>query len=666
MENIRQRMDYLVEELQLHNYRYYVLSNPTISDQEFDKLLKELQKLEEEYPDYRREDSPTLRVGGDLTKEFPNFTHIRPMLSLQNTYSREELEDFDKQVRKLLDGQPFTYLVQHKFDGVSLSLHYENGILQHAVTRGDGVQGDEITQNAKTIRTVPLRIKSGDIPANFEVRGEVMMHNDDFAELNRKRVAEGEAPLMNPRNTTSGTLKMQDSGIVASRPLKFYAYYLLSEGSIPDSDKACQDRLEDWGFKVDIGHRVCKDLDEVMDYISKWEQQRHDLPYEIDGVVLKVNEIPLREILGRTSKFPRWAIAYKYEAESAETILKKVTYQVGRTGKVTPVAGLEPVLLAGTVVKRASLYNEDELERLDLHLGDHVMVQKGGEIIPKVVEVVLSKRPQGLRKVVFVKNCPACGTELIRKEGEADYFCPNLRACPPQVKGRVEHFASRKAMNIDGLGSEIISQLVDAGLIRDYADLYDLRYDQLIDLERFADKSAQNLIDSIDASKAIAYERVLFALGIRYVGETVAKKLAKRFPSIHDLMEADKEGIESVHEIGERIAESVVEFFADPDNRERINKLKAAGLQLELAEDKRGESENLKGMSFVVSGTFENFSRDSIKASIESHGGEVKSSVSSKTSFLLAGADAGPSKLAKAEKNKVKVISESDFLEMIQ
>lgn len=665
LSQVKARIDQLTEELRGHNHRYYVLAAPIISDFEFDKLLRELQDLEEAHPQFKRPDSPTLRVGGAITKEFPSFTHIRPMLSLQNTYSREEVEDWLKQVEKLMEGRSHTYFVQHKFDGVSLSLHYENGVLQHAVTRGDGVQGDEITANAKTIPSVPLSLNAAGVPASFEVRGEVLMHKDKFEELNLRRVEKGDAALMNPRNATAGTLKMQDSSVVATRPLTFYAYWLGGPPeAFPATDDQQQQLLADWGFKAYLNVQKCTTIDEVFQYIEYWDKNRDALPYEIDGIVIKVNETEIREIVGSTSKFPRWAIAFKYQAEKAETVLNEVTYQVGRTGTVTPVANLEPVLLAGTVVKRASLYNADEIERLGLHEGDTVRVAKGGEIIPKVIEVVVAKRKPGAQPIAFPEHCPACATPLEKNEGEVNFFCPNQATCPPQVRGRIEHFAARRAMDIDGLGTEIIAQLVDAGLVVDYTDLYDLTYEQVIALERFADKSARNLIEGIAKSTEVPFPKVLFALGIRYVGETVAKKLAKSFQTMDDLIAADKEAIVAVHEIGERIADSIVSFFAEEGNAGRIEKLRAAGLQMELADEDKAVSQALAGKSFVVSGTLENFNRDSIKAHIESHGGTVKGSVSAKTDFLLTGADPGGSKVEKAEKHKVAIINEAQYLEM--
>ncbi len=664
-QEIKSRVDQLTEELNAHNHRYYVLAAPTISDYDFDLLLRELQHLETQHPEFMRDDSPTVRVGGAITKEFPAFIHKRPMLSLQNTYSREEVEDWLKSIEKLLEGQSFTYIVQHKYDGVSLSIHYENGQMKAAATRGDGVQGDEITTNVKTIQTVPLRINAAGMPADCEVRGEVLMHIVPFNALNDQREENGEPRLMNPRNATAGTLKIQDSSIVATRPLTFHAYSLAAEDTLPATDGAQQALLRDWGFKANEHVGICKNIDEVFDFINHWDKHRDDLPYEIDGIVIKVNEIAIREALGFTSKFPRWAIAFKYKAEQAETVLRFINYQVGRTGTVTPVANLEPVLLGGTMVKRASLYNADELERLGLYEGDTVRVAKGGEIIPKVIEVVTALRKPDAIPVKFITHCPDCNTELQKNEGEVNSYCPNSLTCPPQVKGRIEHYVARKAMDIDGLGAEIVSQLVDAGIVNDYTDLYDLRFEQVVALDRFAEKSARNLIDGIAASSAIPYPRVLFALGIRFVGETVAKKLVKQFQTIDALAAASKEAILSVHEIGDRIADSIIEFFSDPVNQARIDRLKAAGLQFELSEEKKAVSQKLAGLSFVVSGTFGSFSRDGIKDTIEANGGQVKGSVSAKTSYLLAGADVGPSKLDKATQHKVKVLTEAEFIEML-
>lgn len=660
-----QRIRQLTDELNQHNHRYYVLDAPTISDREFDKLLKELETLEAENPDHVQPDSPTLRVGGAITKNFPSFTHIRPMLSLQNTYTEEEVTDFMTSLQKHLEDNKYSLIAQHKYDGVSLSLHYENGLLVRAVTRGDGVQGDEITANAKTINTVPLSINAKNAPAEFEVRGEVLMRRSEFDKLNKEREANGEPVLMNPRNASSGTLKMQDSKVVASRPLVFFAYYLESEHDLPNTDGERMDLLREWGFLVDDQLTITDEPEGIFSYTREWNEKRHDLDYEIDGIVIKLNEVNLREMAGRTSKFPRWAIAYKFETEQAESKLESIEFSVGRTGIVTPVANLEPVLLAGTTVKRASLYNADEIERLGLHEGDSVLVEKGGEIIPKVVEVITKKRKKAAKPISFVTECPDCGTTLQKPEGEVAWFCPNSNSCPPQVKGRIEHFAGRKAMYIEGLGSEIIAQLVEEGLIKSYADLFDLTYDDLIKLDRFADKSAANLIASIKASDQVPFARVLFALGIRYVGETVAKKLAKHFKNIDALANADAETIVTVHEIGDRIAESVVDFFANENNRELVERMKTFGLQFEVGEDEMNVSNTLEGRSFVVSGVFEQFSRDSIKKDIESHGGQVKSSVSKKTDYLLAGKEAGSSKLAKAEDLGVAIISEQEYIDLV-
>ena len=654
----------LTEELRLHNYQYYVLAQPTISDYEFDQKLKELEQLEEQYPEFRSSDSPTLRVGGEITKDFESFVHLRPMLSLNNSYSQEDIIDFDEQVQKLGGGNPYTYLLDHKFDGVSLSLHYENGVLVRGVTRGDGVSGDDITANARTIRTVPLRLKGNGYPAQLEVRGEVIMPLSAFQKLNEQREADGLAILANPRNTTAGTLKMQDSSVVATRSLVFFGYYLAVDGSDIESDEQAMQLLGEWGFKQSGATKVCQNLEEVLTYLDKWEAERNQLDYEIDGIVIKVNEWPLRSEIGFTSKAPRWAIAYKYKAEEARTKLLSVSYQVGRTGKVTPVANLEPVFLAGTTVKRASIHNADEIDRLGLHEGDTVAVEKGGEIIPKITRVIEKLRPKDALPVTFPTRCPECETELIRIEGDANHYCHNDKACPPQIKGKIIHFASRKALDIEGLGNEIVSQLVDEGLIQTYSDLYSLTYEQLIQLDRFAELSVKNLLRGIEDSKNIPFERVLFALGIRFVGATVAKKLARHFGSIEALVAANMDTLVSVPDIGSRIAESIVRFFDEKENQEIIEKLQQSGLKLEV-DEKSVQSDQLSGKSFVISGVFSTQSREEIKALIETLGGEVKSSVSSKTSFLLAGENAGPSKLSKAEKLQVPVISEEDFLKMI-
>ncbi|MCI4668001.1 MAG: NAD-dependent DNA ligase LigA [Bacteroidia bacterium] len=662
--DIKEKIALLTEELKQHNYNYYVLAKPTISDYDFDQKLKELSALEESHPELKLPDSPTARVGGEVTKDFPSFRHLKPMLSLGNSYSQEEIKDFDEQVQKLTGGQEYSFLLEHKFDGVSLSVHYENGLLVRGVTRGDGVSGDEITANIKTIPSIPLRLRGDNIPQRLEVRGEVIMPLVAFAQLNESRAAEGLPPLMNPRNTTAGTLKMQDSKVVAGRTLVFYAYYVDTDELPVEKDSVYMDYLEKWGFLNSGYHSVVNDIDGVLNYLDTWEEKRKSLGYDIDGIVIKVDELGLRQEIGFTSKAPRWAISYKYKAEEVTTTLESVSFQVGRTGKLTPVANLSPVLLAGTTVKRASIHNADEIERLGLHIGDKVKVEKGGEIIPKIVGVLLEERQQGATPVVFPDICPECGTPLIRVEGDANHYCPNSESCPPQVKGRIKHFASRKAMDIDGLGSEIVNQLVDEGLIVTYADLYDLNYEQLINLERFADLSARNLLNGIKASKEIPFERVLFALGIRYVGETVAKKLVRYFKNIDKLISASEEDLIAVPDIGGQIAKSLKAFFEIPSNVQMIQKLKLFGLNFEI-EEKDHQTDTLVGKSFVISGVFSERSRDEMKELIENFGGEVKSSVSKKTSFLLAGEKAGGSKLEKAEKNEVKIISEDDFYKMI-
>ena len=664
----REEIKQLSEEIKQHNYSYYIQAAPTITDYEFDQLLKRLEALEEQYPDAKLPDSPTQRVGGTITKNFPNFRHVRPMLSLGNSYSREDILEFDKQIQKLAEGRAYTYLVEHKFDGASLSLHYENGLLVRGVTRGDGQQGDEITANVKTIGSVPLKLRGEGYPTTLEVRGEVIMYQSDFLDLNQAREQEGLAPLMNPRNTTAGTLKMQDSGQVATRPLQFFAFFLYSDPLQVETDHQQMDLLHRWGFKLGGGHQLCKDVDEVFTYIDRWEEKRQELDYDIDGIVIKVNELDLREIMGSTAKAPRWAIAYKYKADETFTRVESVDYQVGRTGKITPVANLSPVLLAGTTVKRASIHNADEIERLNLHLHDTVSIEKGGDIIPKITQAIPKKRQRGALKVVFPSHCPACQTRLIQPEGEVNHFCPNVEGCPPQIKGRIIHFAGRKAMDIEGLGTEIVNTLVDQGLIQTYADLYDLHYDQLIELDRFADLSVRNLLEGIENSKKQPFPKVLFALGIRYVGATVAQKLAKSATSMARLMELSAEEMVEIPDIGDRIAQSATEFFAQPENKERIQRLMQAGLQMEIeTSDASGpQSDLLSGKIFVISGIFASQSREEMKTLIQQMGGKVSSSISKKTSFLLTGENAGPSKLSKAEKLEVQILSEEDFLKLIE
>lgn len=655
----------LSAELNQHNYNYYVLANPTISDYEFDMKLKTLEQLEKQYPQFKLADSPTTRVGGEITKNFPTFQHIRPMLSLGNSYSKEDLIDFHTQVEKLAAGKPFTYHLEHKFDGVSMSLHYENGILVRAVTRGDGVQGDEITANVKTIRTVPLRLKGDNIPAFVEVRGEVLMFRKAFDAWNDEREKNGEDRLMNPRNATAGTLKTQDSAEVAKRPLTFFAYQIANEEMSAPTDTENVKKYQEWGFQVSGHNAQCHSLDEVLSYIDTWDTQRFELPYEIDGIVIKVNEIGLRDEMGYTSKFPKWAIAFKYPAATVTTQLLSIVYQVGRTGKVTPVANLAPVLLAGTVVKRASIHNADEIERLDLHEGDTVHIEKGGEIIPKITGCVIEKRSKDAPVVTFITHCPHCQTQLLRPEKEVNYFCPNEKGCAPQIKGRIEHFAHRKAMNIDGLGTEIVSQLVDKGLVKTYADLYLLTYENLVTLDKFADLSARNLIQALADSKKIPFEKVLFALGIRHVGEVAAKKIARNLGDIDSLMQADMESLTAVSDVGETMAQSILSFFADEENRQNINILKSAGLQMQSNVAKTKIDSPLNGKSFVISGTFSAFSREELKAKIEDLGGEVKSGVTKKTDFLVAGAEAGPSKLDKANELGINILNEDAVLQML-
>ncbi len=659
-EQIRQ----LSTELQEHNYRYYVLAQPSISDYEFDQKLRELAALEALHPMFRLPDSPTLRVGGEVSKEFPAFTHLRPMLSLGNSYSIEDIAEFHRQVCEGVGDTPFTYLLEHKYDGVSLSLHYEQGLLVRGVTRGDGVQGDDITPNIRTIHSVPLKLRGEGWPDRVEVRGEVVMPRESFDRLNEQREQEGLPLLMNPRNTTAGTLKMQDSAVVASRHMIFFAYSLYLEGRTLTTDAEAMSLLAQWGFLSSGADAVANNLEEVIDYLNTWEARRRTLPYEIDGIVIKVNEWALRDELGFTAKAPRWAMSYKYKAEEALTRLESVAYQVGRTGKVTPVANLSPVLLAGTTVKRASIHNADEIQRLGLHEGDLVQVEKGGEIIPKITAVILESRSATSSPVIFPTTCPDCGVALIRVEGDANHYCPNVDGCPPQIKGRIIHYASRRAMDIEGLGTEIVNQLVDSGLISSYADLYDLSYERVVALDRFAELSATNLLQGIAQSTQVPFARVLFALGIRFVGETVAKKLARHYGSLRKLMQAEVEELVNVPDVGHRIAESVKAFFEDPKHLLWIDRLERAGLTLESAE-KAASTAAFNGKSFVISGVFQGFERDELKAMVERLGGEVKSSVSSKTTYLLAGESAGPSKVQKAQQLKVTVLSEQDFITMI-
>jgi DNA ligase (NAD+) len=665
-EEAKKRIEELTEKINYYNYLYYQESTSEISDFEFDQLLEALIQLENEFPQFRYPDSPSQRVGGTITKAFETVVHEYPMLSLGNTYSREELLEFDKRVSKGLKDQPYEYFCELKFDGVAISLLYENGYLVRAATRGDGVRGDDITHNARTIRTIPLRIKADNLPPRFEVRGEVFMPRTVFNKLNRIREEEGEALLANPRNAASGSLKMQDSALVAQRQLDCYLYGLVGDELPVATHADAIHTLQKWKFHVSDTYCQCKNIDEVLQYINEWEKKRLELPVDTDGIVIKVNSHEQQRVLGYTAKSPRWAIAYKYKAQSAATILLDIDYQVGRTGAITPVAHLSPVKLAGTIVKRASLHNANEIARLDLRIGDTVFVEKGGEIIPKVTGVDVGKRQPHSEAVCYLVDCPACGTPLVRKEGEAQHFCPNIKGCPPQIKGRVEHFIQRKAMNIDSMGKETVALLYEKGLLHTPADLYKLTYDDIFMLEGFKDLSTKNLLKGIEASKKVPFENVLFALGIRYVGKTVAEKLARHFRDIYTLEKATFDELVNVPEIGERIALSILNFFEDQDNRDIVDELKEAGLQFEIVEEEeRRESSALEGKSFVVSGVFQSFSREEIKEKVRANGGQLVSAVSGKVDYLLAGENMGPAKRKKAESLGVSIISEQDFLNML-
>ncbi len=662
--DVENKIQALRKELQEHNYNYYVLDKPVISDYEFDMKLKELQELEEKHPEFKDPNSPTQRVGGTVTKNFETVVHDHRMYSLSNSYSKEELEEWETRVRKVVEGK-VQYVCELKYDGASISLTYRNGLLERAVTRGDGFQGDDVTNNVRTIRSVPLKLK-GEFPEKFDIRGEIVLPYEGFAKMNAERVDIGEEPYANPRNTASGSLKLQDSAEVSRRPLECLLYSIVGENTGIGSQFEGLEKARNWGFKVPGESELKDSIDEVLDYINYWDEHRHDLPYETDGVVVKVNDFHQQEELGHTAKSPRWAIAYKFKAEQESTRLEKITYQVGRTGAITPVANLEPVQLAGTVVKRASLHNADQIEKLDVREGDTVFVEKGGEIIPKIVGVDFTKRDPNSEPTQYAKLCPECDTELVRNEGEAQHYCPNTNGCPPQIIGRIQHYISRKAMDIEGLGGETVTLLVNAGLIENYADLYTLKKEDILPLERMAEKSADNLIAGIEKSKEIPFERVLFALGIRYVGETVAKKLAKHFKNIDALASASEEELVNVDEIGERIAWSVVDFFKTESNREIVQRLKGYGVQLEISAEKlANQTDLLSGNSFVISGVFEKVSRNELKKMIEDNGGKVSSSISSKTNYLVAGDNMGPSKLAKAEKLGTNIISEDDFLKML-
>ena len=662
---VKDKIKALREALEQHNYNYYVLSAPTISDREFDEMMKELQVLEEAHPEYADPHSPTQRVGSDLSKEFEQVVHKYPMLSLGNTYSEDEVKDFYERIARDLN-EPFEIVAELKYDGTSISLTYEDGRLVRAVTRGDGTRGDDVTANVKTIRSVPLKLMGARYPATFEIRGEILLPWAEFDRLNKEREEQEEPLFANPRNAASGTLKQQNPAVVAARKLDAYFYYLLGEELPAETHFDNLEAARSWGFKIPNVIRVCNSLEDIYDYIAYWDVERKNLPVATDGIVLKVNSLRQQRNLGFTAKSPRWAIAYKFQAERAVTRLNSVSFQVGRTGAVTPVANLEPVLLAGTTVKRASLHNADIIEGLDLHLGDKVFVEKGGEIIPKIVGVDVEAR--GLLvgdKVRFIRSCPECGTPLMRPEGEAAHYCPNEAGCPPQIKGKIEHFVTRRAMNIN-MGPETVEDLYEAGYIKDTADLYTLEIADLLRLERWADKSARNLMASLEESKQVPFERVLYGLGIRFVGETVAKRLVSAFHSMEQLEQASFEDLTAVDEIGERIARSIIAYFADERNRTLVNRLKEYGLQMSVAEEKlANRSEKLKGLSIVISGTFAKHSRDEYKAMIEQHGGKNSGSVSGKTDYILAGDNMGPAKLEKAAKLGVKIINEDEFLNMI-
>ncbi len=670
---VQHKIQVLSKQLEQHNYNYYVLDNPTISDYDFDQLLEELMALEKQFPEFLSPNSPSQRVGGQITKEFKSVKHQYAMLSLSNSYNQEDLLNFDRRVREGLGitaigglfDEGIDYVCELKFDGLSISLIYENGKLTQAITRGDGVQGDDVTTNAKTIKSIPLQLK-GNYPEKFEIRGEVFMPRPVFDAINKEREEIGDALMANPRNAASGSMKMQDSAQTAKRKLDCFLYYVLGENLPRQSHFDNMHAAKSWGFKISEDAKLCSGINEVINFINYWDKERFKLPYDIDGIVIKVNSYNQQQNLGFTAKSPRWAIAYKFKAEQVSTELLSIAYQVGRTGAITPVANLQPVQLGGTTVKRASLHNADIIEKLDVRLGDMVFVEKGGEIIPKIIGVDLSKRKADSQPTHYITQCPECNTELQRNEGEANHFCPNENECPPQVIGKMEHFVSRKAMNIDSLGGETIVQLFKAGLVKNIADLYDLKKEQLLPLERLAEKSANNLIEGLDASKQVPFERVIYAIGIRHVGETTAKKIAKKVKTLDVLIHSTKEELLAIDEVGEIITISLHDFFSNEKNKAIIEKLKAAGLQFELSEEQQqGGSDKLKDLTFVISGVFAKHSRDQYKEMIELHGGKNSGSISKKTSFVLAGNNMGPEKLKKAESLGVKMINEDEFLEML-
>ena len=663
--DIQQHILKLREELNQHNHNYYVLDQPTISDYDFDIRLKELQTLEDAHPEFADEHSPTKRVGGTITKNFETVRHEHRMYSLDNSYSKEDLMDWEARVKKVIDGN-VQFVCELKYDGASISLTYENGTLVKAVTRGDGVQGDDVTANIRTIRSVPLRLK-GDYPQKFDIRGEIILPFEGFNKMNEERIEIGEEPYRNPRNTASGSLKLQDSAEVAKRPLECLLYNITGNNLNSGTQFESLEKARAWGFKVPKAAALTNSIEEVLEFIDYWNIHRHDLPYETDGVVVKINDLHQQDELGYTAKSPRWAIAYKFKAEQVSTRLNEITYQVGRTGAITPVANLEPVELAGTTVKRASLHNADQIERLDIREGDEVFVEKGGEIIPKIIAVDFSKRPKDSQPTAYIKQCPECGTTLVRNEGEVQHYCPNYNGCQPQIIGRIQHFISRKAMDIEGLGGETVALLVKENLIHDYSDLYTLTKEQVIGLERMAEKSSDNLINGIEASKQIPFERVLYAIGIRYVGETVAKKLANHYTSIDNLAQATMIDLVTVDEIGMRIAESVIDFFSSEQNQLIVERLKSFGIQLEICAEKLANQTNkLEGQAFVISGVFESVTRDELKKLIEDNGGRVSSSISLKTNYVIAGDNMGPSKRTRATELQINIISEYEFLAFLK
>ncbi|MFQ3174049.1 MAG: DNA ligase (NAD+) [Flavobacterium sp.] len=663
--DIQNTIHKLRKELNLHNYNYYDVDNPTISDYEFDLKLKELQDLENQYPEYYDDNSPTQRVGGVITKNFKTLPHEYRMYSLDNSYSKEDLVEWEKRIQKVLGDVQLEYTCELKYDGASISITYENGKLKRALTRGDGFQGDDVTNNIKTIKSVPLQLRD-DFPDKFDVRAEIILPFAGFEKMNQDLIEIGEAPYSNPRNTASGSLKLQDSAEVAKRPLDCLLYFIVGNKLPFESQFSGLEAARKWGFKVPKEAKLAHDLDEVFEYIDYWDVQRHKLPYETDGVVVKVNSLHYQDELGYTAKSPRWAMAYKFKSEQVSTKLNSISYQVGRTGAITPVANLEAVQLAGTIVKRASLHNADQIEKLDIRVGDIVFVEKGGEIIPKIIAVDLSKRPENSESTKYITHCPECQTELVRSEGGANHYCPNFYGCPPQIIGRIQHYISRKAMDIEGLGGETVALLFNNGLVHNYADLYELTVEQILPLERMAQKSAENLVKGVADSKEIPFERVLYALGIRFVGETVAKKLAKHYKNINALSQATLMDLVLVDEIGERIAQSVIDFFENNENRIIIERLKNQGVKFEIVEKVNpNATDKLAGKTFVVSGVFQQFTRDDLKKSIEDNGGKVGSSISTKTHYVVAGDNMGPTKLEKANKLNIPILSEIDFIKLV-